>query len=73
MVAGVVGLSIIAFLAIIIGTATGVGRNNGFSSGIWPAVIALPYFGLPLGILLIVGLLVVSVVRRGRNARANRQ
>jgi hypothetical protein len=73
MVAGVVGLSILAFIAIIIGTAVGVGKDDGFSRGIWPAVITLPYFGLPLGFVLIIGLLVVSALRRGRDARKNGQ
>ncbi len=73
MVAGVVGLSILAFLSIIIGTAAGAGANDGFSKGVWPVVIWLPYFGLPLGVLLLVGLVVTSALRRGREARKNRQ
>lgn len=73
MVAGVVAVSILAFLAIIIGTAAGAGNNDGFSRGIWPVVIWIPYFGLPLGFALIIGLLVASALRRGRDARKNRQ
>lgn len=73
MVAGVVGLSILAFLSIIIGTAAGAGANDGFSKGVWPVIIWLPYFGLPLGVLLLVGLVVTSALRRGREARKNRQ
>lgn len=72
MVAGVVGLSILAFLTVIIGTAAGAGADGGFSRGAWPAVIWLPYFGLPLGIILIIGLVVASAVRRSRDARKNR-
>lgn len=73
IVAGVVGLSIIAFFAVIAATATGVGANDGFSSGIWPIVITLPLFGLPIGFLLIIALLVISTVRRSREARQSRQ
>jgi hypothetical protein len=72
MVAGVVGLSILAFVAVIIGTAAGAGADDGFSRGVWPAVIWLPYFGLPLGIILIIGLVVASALRRSRDARKNR-
>jgi TRAP-type uncharacterized transport system fused permease subunit len=71
MVAGVVGLSILAFLAVIAATAAGVGDNDGFSQGIWPAVLTLPLFGLPLGFVLIIALLVISIVRRSREARQN--
>jgi hypothetical protein len=73
MVAGVVGLSILAFVAIIIGTAAGAGTDGGFSRGVWPVVFWLPYVGLPLGVLLIIGLVVASAIRRGREARENRQ
>lgn len=73
MVAGVVGLSILAFLAIIIGTVAGAGANDGFGSGIWPVVFTLPYYGLPLGFLAIVTLMVMTGVRRSREARQSRR
>lgn len=66
MVASAVGLSIIAFLSIIIGTAAGV-RN--FGEGAWPLVIFLPQIGLPFGLILIITLIIVSGRRRGREAR----
>jgi hypothetical protein len=69
MVAGVVGVSILSFLAVILGTAAGVGDNDGFSQGIWPAVLTLPLFGLPLGFLLIIALMILSGLRRAREAR----
>jgi hypothetical protein len=70
MVASAVGLSIVAFLAIIIGTATGV---RDFGEGVWPLVFVLPLVGLPIGLALILTLIVVSGVRRGREARDARQ
>ncbi len=73
MVAGVVGLSILAFLAVIIGTAVGAGADNGFGQGVWPIVLALPLFGLPLGFLLIIALMVMTAIRRAREARQNRE
>jgi uncharacterized membrane protein len=72
MVAGVVGLSILAFIAVLIGTSAGVGNNDGFSRGIWPFVLTLPLFGLPLGFVLLIILLVISAIRRSRDSRANR-
>ena len=69
MVAAVVGLSILCFLAVIIGTSAGVGDNDGFSAGVWPIVISVPNLGLPLGFLLIIALLVTSAIRRSREAK----
>ena len=67
------GLSILAFVAVIIGTATGAGADGGFGRGVWPIVLTLPLFGLPLGFLLIIALLVMTGVRRSREARQGRQ
>ena len=66
MVAAAIGLSVVAFLAVIIGT--GVGVTN-FSDGVWPAVIVLPAVGLPIGLVLMIALIIVSGLRRGREAR----
>lgn len=70
MVAATVGLSIAAFLAVMIGTLVGAGANDGFSQGIWPFVLVLPLVGLPIGFLLLVTLLIVNGVRRARESRA---
>lgn len=70
MFVGTVGLSIAAFLAVMFGTLAGAGANDGFSRGIWPAVIMLPWFGLPIAFLLLIALLIVNGVRRSRAARA---
>lgn len=69
MVAATVGLSLLAFFAILIGTAMGAGADDGFSNGIWPFILMLPYFGLPIGFLLLLALLIVNGVRRARAAR----
>jgi len=61
-----VGLSVLAILAVIIGTGFGAGDDDGFSRGIWPVVIVLPAPGLILGLVLLLALLVVSWGRRGR-------
>lgn len=68
MVAGIIVLSLASFIAVIIGTASGL-EHGDFAVGIWPAVTILPLIGLPIGFVLIIMLLVVSAVRRGRAAR----
>ena len=69
MVAATIGLSILAFLAVMIGTLAGVGADDGFSQGIWPAILILPLIGLPIGFVLLIVLLIVNGVRRSRESR----
>jgi uncharacterized membrane protein len=68
MVAGVILLSLASFVALIVGTAAGLERGD-FAEGIWPLVTMMPLVGLPIGFVLIIVLLVVSAVRRGRAAK----
>ena len=63
---GLVVVSIVCFVAVIIARPAGV---TDFSQGIWPIVAVLPLIALPVAFLMIVGLLIVTFVRR---ARANR-
>lgn len=69
MVAATIGLSVIAFLAVIIGTAVGV---RDFGAGVWPVIIFLPIVGLPIGLVFMIVLLIVSTRRRLRDARGSR-
>jgi uncharacterized membrane protein len=69
MVIGTVGLSLLAFFAIILGTAVGAGADNGFSQGIWPTIFILPLIALPIGFVLMIVLLIMSTVRRSREAK----
>lgn len=62
---GIAAASIICFFAIIIGTATGM-RQEDFGGGIWPLVAAIPFWGLPLALALIMVLLISSFIRKGR-------
>jgi L-cystine uptake protein TcyP (sodium:dicarboxylate symporter family) len=66
MVASAIGLSVLSFLAVIIATAAGV---TDFDGGVWPVLIVLPAVGLPLGLVLMIALIVVSGIRRSRDAR----
>ncbi|MDQ0893047.1 multidrug ABC transporter ATPase [Agromyces ramosus] len=70
MFAALVGLSILAFFALMIGTAIGAAADNGFSEGMWPFVIMLPWFALPAAFLLLIALLIVNGIRRARASRA---
>jgi uncharacterized membrane protein len=69
MIAGIVGLSIVAFLAVIIATASGL-KGDQFTGGFWQTVAILPGVGLPLGFLSIVVLIIISGRRRSREAQA---
>ena len=66
MVAASIGMSILAFLAIIIATVAGV---TNFAEGIWPVIIVLPLVGLPIGLVLMITLFIVSAIRRGRESK----
>ncbi|MBX3098607.1 MAG: multidrug ABC transporter ATPase [Salinibacterium sp.] len=72
MAAAAVGLSIICFLAVIIATGTGVGQDA-FSAPPWPTIIVLPVIGLPLGAIFLIALIVISSIRRGREAKDDRK
>ncbi|WP_460799774.1 multidrug ABC transporter ATPase [Microbacterium sp. GXF0217] len=58
-------LSVICFFAIIIGTAVGMSHED-FANGAWPVVAAVPQWGLPVAFILILTLLIMSFVRKGR-------
>ena len=68
MIFGIVGLSLICFVAIIIATASGMRRED-FADGLWPTVSVIPLVGLPLAMILMVALFVVVARRRGRAAK----
>ncbi|MDQ4214463.1 multidrug ABC transporter ATPase [Microbacterium capsulatum] len=65
---GLAALSVICFFTIIIGTAVGM-KQADFTHGAWPIVGVFPFWGLPIAFLMIVALLIMSFVRRGRAAR----
>ncbi len=65
---GIIAVSVACFLAIIIGTATGM-RQEDFAHGLWPVVAGVPFWGLPLGLGMIILLLIMTFVRNGRTAK----
>jgi len=69
MVAAIIVLSLASLIAALIAaTGSGFGRDD-FAQGIWPAVTIMPLVGLSTGFVLIIVLLVVSAVRRGRASK----
>ncbi len=62
---GLAAASILCFFAIIIGTAVGMEQKD-FAEGAWPFVAGIPYWGLPLAFAMIISLLVMSFIRKGR-------
>jgi hypothetical protein len=69
MVASALGLSIICFLAVIIGSAAGARADQLAGVGAWSLVGFLPLIGLPIAALLLIVLVVISSIRRGREAK----
>ncbi len=67
----IIVVSVGCFAAIIIGSAAGM-RQEDFTEGLWPIVAAVPMWGLPLGLAMIITLLGMTFVRNGRAAKRTR-
>lgn len=65
MVASVIGLSVLCFLALLVAGLAGVEVSGGF----WTLIAWIPYVGLPIGFIFIVVLLLLGVRRRSRAAK----
>ncbi|MFG6403559.1 MULTISPECIES: multidrug ABC transporter ATPase [unclassified Microbacterium] len=63
---GLLIVSVVCFFAVILAQPLGV---TDFSQGLWPTVIVLPMIGLPVAFLLMLTVLIMSFVRRGRANR----
>ncbi|MFC4223820.1 hypothetical protein [Lysinibacter cavernae] len=70
MVAGIIGVSILSFIAVLVASFSGVGREA-FAAGMWPVIVAITYVGLPVGFILIVVLMILGIIRRKREANQN--
>jgi TRAP-type C4-dicarboxylate transport system permease small subunit len=68
MVFSSIGLSVLCFLAVIIGTPLGWVHPE---QSVWSTIIILPLVGLPIGFVLIIVLIVLNAVRRSRDNRSN--
>jgi hypothetical protein len=65
MAATVIGLSVLAFVAVLLAGLAGVKPD----SGVWPVIVLLPLIGLPIGFLLMVAIIIINAVKRARQAR----
>jgi hypothetical protein len=65
VIGSLVGVSVIAIVAIFIGRASQVDLTD----GAWPAAAVLPLIALPIVVVLLIVFLVISVTRRARLAR----
>ncbi|MGV2902072.1 multidrug ABC transporter ATPase [Microbacterium sp. AGC62] len=62
---GIAAAAVVCFFAIIIGTWVGMDQEA-FGHGVWPLIAAIPYWGLPLAFVMIIALLTMSFIRKGR-------
>lgn len=62
-------LSFAAITAIIVAYAVGIAGSPELRHGIWPAVMATPMVGFPLGLLLMAALLWISSAAHKNHAR----
>jgi hypothetical protein len=62
----VIGLGVVCIVIVIIANVSGHGNSSG---GIWPTVVLLPEIAFPIAILLVIAYVVVSSMRRSREAR----
>lgn len=68
MIASAVGLSIICFIALIVATAVGT-TGEQFSAAPWPTIVVLPAIGLPIALILMIALIIITALRRGRESK----
>ena len=68
MIAGIVGLSIVAIFVVLIGTGAGFSQTGPVA--LWQALTLFPFVGLMVGFILIITLLAVGARRRSRETQA---
>lgn len=69
--AAIIALAVGAYLTTLI-VALAAGREA-LVSGLWPLVTWIAFFGLPIGFVLLIALLIINFTRRGRAARRETQ
>jgi NhaP-type Na+/H+ or K+/H+ antiporter len=55
---------------VIIAAISGHGNS---SAGIWPTITLLPEIAFPIAIILVIAYVIVSIIRRSREARGERR
>lgn len=66
----IIAVALLSFFATLI-----VGMNNreALAAGLWPIVYGISTFGLPIGFVLLIALLIISQVRRRREFRQSQK
>ncbi|MEL4317424.1 hypothetical protein WJX64_00245 [Leifsonia sp. YIM 134122] len=62
-----VALGVLAIVVLLIGKAVGAD----LSGGVWPVVLVIPLIALPIGVLFIIAFVIVSGMRRSREAKSS--
>jgi len=65
----VVGLSVLAIIAVFIAGAASIDMSG---NPLWTTIALLPIVGLPIGLIMMLALLFISMRRRTRDARGSR-
>ena len=68
MAASILGLGVIAIVVLLIGEAT-LKQSTFEGSQFWTTVALLPAIAIPLGFVLFIALIIVTVVQRSRAAK----
>lgn len=63
---GLAAASVLCFFAIIIGSSAFGMDQDAFGNGAWPLIAAVPTWGLPIAFVMIITLLIMSFIRKGR-------
>ncbi|WP_150958771.1 multidrug ABC transporter ATPase [Microbacterium testaceum] len=64
---GLGAVSIICFFVVILAQPAGV---TDFTQGAWPVIVVLPLFALPVAFVLMMAVLIMSFIRRGKANKA---
>lgn len=64
----IIVISVICFFVILIANASGVTAAQ-FGEGAWPVVSWFPMIGLPVGFLLMLTLIIMTMIRKSRAAK----
>lgn len=67
---GIVALSIVCFLAIILGTWLGDMKESDFQQGFWPVVSSIPLYGLPIAFVMLLVVVFRGFARNNKSRKS---
>ncbi|WP_119698758.1 multidrug ABC transporter ATPase [Microbacterium halotolerans] len=65
---GIIVVSVVCFFVILIASASGMNAAQ-LGEGAWPIVSWFPMIGLPVGFLMMLALVIMTMIRKGRAAK----